>query len=283
MKYIFILLLTVVSSLVGYSQADQSQQADKLPVVGVSAFKADSTMLKFTTIVSAKVVEVLTQSQRFNVVDRTNYDQVRKELELQKREEFMDVNLKDKIVAAPLQAQFMVIGNISKFNILRMKNNDGSINGYRASVNFQLQVTDVASGANTNAETFQTVTSPIMLSTESAVTDAVNTIEPQLAKWIVNNFPVTVKLLKVIQTDGDEAATVLVSGGKKLGLTQDSRLIVQFIEMLDGSPYPTELGELKVVKLAGETFAECKVVKGGKEILSRFNAAQKLVALLKIN
>jgi len=275
MKYIFILLLTVVSSLVGYSQADQ------LPVVGVSAFKADSTMLKFTTIVSAKVVEVLTQSQRFNVVDRTNYDQVKKEIELQKTEAFMDS--KDKIVVAPLNAQFMVIGNISKFNILRMKNNDGSINGYRASVNFQLQVTDLASGANTNAETFQTVTSPIMLSSESAVTDAVNTIEPQLAKWIVNNFPVTVKLLKVIQTDGDEAATVLVSGGKKLGLTQDSRLIVQFIEMLDGSPYPTELGELKVVKLAGETFAECKVVKGGKEILSRFNAAQKLVALLKIN
>jgi len=281
MKYIFILLLTVVSSLVGYSQTAQSQQADKLPVVGVSPFKADSSMLKFTTIVSAKVVEVLTQSQRFNVVDRTNYDQVRKEIELQKTEAFMDS--KDKIVVASLNAQFMVIGNISKFNILRMKNNDGSINGYRASVNFQLQVTDVASGANTNAETFQTVTSPIMLSTESAVTDAVNTIEPQLAKWIVNNFPVTVKLLKVMQTDGDEAATVLVSGGKKLGLSQDNRLIVQFIEMLDGSPYPTELGELKVIKLAGETFAECKVIKGGKEILSRFNAAQKLVAVLKIN
>jgi hypothetical protein len=122
-----------------------------------------------------------------------------------------------------------------------------------------------------------------MFSTESAVTEAVKTIEPQLAKWIVNNFPVTVKLLKVIQTSGDEAATVLVSGGKKLGLTEDARLIVQYIEMLDGMPYPTELGELRVVKLAGESFAECKVTKGGKEILSRFNAAQKLVALLKIN
>lgn len=275
MKYFFILLLTVVSSLTGYSQADQ------LPVVGVASFKSDPNMAKFTTIVSAKVVEVLTQSQRFKVLDRTNYDKVKAELELQKTEAFMEST--NRVAEAALSAQFMVLGNISKINIFAMKNSDGSINGYKASANFQLQVTDVATGSNTNAESFQTTTSPLMFSTESAVTEAVKTIEPQLSKWIVNNFPVTVKLLKVIQTDGDEAATVLVTGGKKLGLDQDSRLIVQYIEMLDGMPYPTELGELKVVKLAGEAFAECKVVKGGKEILSRFNAAQKLVALLKIN
>ena len=275
MRYFFILLLTVVSSLSGYSQADQ------LPAVGVSSFKSDPGMTKFSTIVSAKVVEVLTQSQRFMILDRTNYDKVKEELEFQKTEAFMESE--NRVTEKAVAAQFMVLGTISKINIFAMKNNDGSINGYKASVVFQLQVTDVASGSNTNAETFQTVTSPLVFSTESAVTEAVKTIEPQLTKWITNNFPVTVKLMKIIQSDGDEAATILVSGGKKLGLSQDSRLIVQYVELLEGMPYPTEIGELKVTKLAGEAFAECKVIKGGKEILSRFNAAQKLVALLKIN
>lgn len=277
MKYFFILLLTVVSSLQGYSQADQ------LTVVGVASFKSESNMTKFTTIVSAKVVEVLTQSQRFTVLDRTNYDKLKEELELHKSEAFMEAANAGNVTEKPLKAELMVLGNISKINIFAMKNTDGSINGYKASVNFQLQVADVGSGSNTNAESFQTTTSPLMFSTESAVTEAVKTIEPQLSKWIVNNFPTKVKLLKITQTDGDEAATVLVSGGKKLGLSQDDKLIVQYVEMLDGMPYPTELGELKVVKFAGENFAECKVVKGGKEILSRFNAAQKLIAILKIN
>ena len=168
MRYFFILLLTVVSSLSGYSQADQ------LPAVGVSSFKSDPGMTKFSTIVSAKVVEVLTQSQRFMVLDRTNYDKVKEELEFQKTEAFMESE--NRVTEKAVAAQFMVLGTISKINIFAMKNNDGSINGYKASVVFQLQVTDVASGSNTNAETFQTVTSPLVFSTESAVTEAVKTM-----------------------------------------------------------------------------------------------------------
>ena len=52
------------------------------------------------------------------------------------------------------------------------------------------------------------------------------------------------------------------------------------IEMLEGNPYPTEIGQIKIIKLAGENFAECSVSKGGSEILARFNAAEKITCTL---
>jgi hypothetical protein len=72
---------------------------------------------------------------------------------------------------------------------------------------------------------------------------------------------------------------VLVAGGKEFGLKEGEKLIVERIEMLNGKPYPSEIGELKVTKLTGD-FSECSVSKGGKEILALFNAAEKLTCKL---
>ena len=59
--------------------------------------------------------------------------------------------------------------------------------------------------------------------------------------------------------------------------------MVEKIEMLEGKPYPTQIGEIKITKLAGDDFAECSVTDGGKEILASFNAAEKLRCKLIIN
>jgi len=61
--------------------------------------------------------------------------------------------------------------------------------------------------------------------------------------------------------------------GVQLGLKEGDRLTVNKIEILEGKPYPSEIGEIKITKVAGDDFSECSVTKGGTEILSRFNAA----------
>ena len=73
---------------------------------------------------------------------------------------------------------------------------------------------------------------------------------------------------------------VLISGGKSFGLKIGDKFLVERIEMLEGLPYPTRIAELKLLKLAGENFAECEVSKGGNELLSRFNAAEKIICTL---
>lgn len=269
MRYIlFLLFFCSVNSLVGYSQTDSK------PVVGVAEFTKEVDS-KYAGAVAEKVVQVVTNTKRFIVVDRTSYDKVKQELEFQKTEAFLDSKNTVKQDVA-LAAQYMILGHIVKMSIFAMKNPDGSINGYKASSAFTLKVNEVESGKTTEAESFQTEVSPLMLSPESAVNEALKSVEPKMTAYFASTFPLKTKISKVLTTKKDAALTVLIAGGKSFGFVEGNKLIVEKIEMIDGKPYPTQIGELKIVKIAGDDFSECSVSDGGKEILSRFNAAEKL-------
>ncbi len=267
-------IFCLVNSLIGYSQTDSK------PVVGVAEFTKEVES-KYASSVAEKVVQVVTNTKRFIVVDRTSYDKVKQELEFQKSEAFLDSKNTVKQDAA-LAAQYMIIGHIVKMSVYAMKNPDGSVNGYKASTAFTLKVNDVETGKTTEAESFQTEVSPIMLSPESAVNEALKSIEPQLTSYFIKTFPLTTKISKVLTSKKDAATTVLIAGGKAFGFKEGDKLTVEKIEMIDGKPYPSQIGEIKIIKIAGDDFSECSVSDGGKEILSRFNAAEKLSCKLII-
>ncbi len=267
-------IFCLVNSLIGYSQTDSK------PVVGVAEFTKEVES-KYASSVAEKVVQVVTNTKRFIVVDRTSYDKVKQELEFQKSEAFLDSKNTVKQDAA-LAAQYMIIGHIVKMSVYAMKNPDGSVNGYKASTAFTLKVNDVETGKTTEAESFQTEVSPIMLSPESAVNEALKSIEPQLTSYFIKTFPLTTKISKVLTSKKDAATTVLIAGGKAFGFKEGDKLTVEKIEMIDGKPYPSQIGEIKIIKIAGDDFSECSVSDGGKEILSRFNAAEKLTCKLII-
>lgn len=266
------LLLLFVNSFIGYSQAVVK------PVIGVSQFTSEVNS-KYAGAVAEKVVQIVTNTKRFTVVDRTSYDKVKDELELQKSEAFMDSKNTAKQDAA-LAAENLIVGNILKMSVYAMKNTDGSVNGYKSSVAFTLKVNVVETGTTTEAESFQTEVSPLMLSPESAVNEALKSIEPKLNAYFIKTFPLTTKISKVLTTKKEAASTVLISGGKEFGFKEGDKLIVEKNELIDGKPYPSQIGELKVIKIAGNDFSECAVSDGGKEILSRFNAAERLTCKL---
>lgn len=274
MRRFAFVIFCFVNSLIGYSQTESK------PVVGVAEFTKEVDS-KYASSVAEKVVQVVTNTKRFIVVDRTSYDKVKQELEFQKSEAFLDSKNTVKQDAA-LAAQCMIIGHIVKMSVYVMKNPDGSVNGYKASTAFTLKVNDVETGKTTEAESFQTEVSPLMLSPESAVNEALKSIEPQLTAYFIKTFPLTTKISKVLTTKKDAAAKVLIAGGKAFGFNEGDKLTVERIEIIDGKPYPTQIGEIKIVKIAGDDFSECSVSDGGKEILSRFNAAEKLSCKLII-
>jgi len=261
-----------VSSLIGYSQTDLK------PIIGVAEFTTEANS-KYSSSVAEKVVQVVTNTRRFTVVDRTSYDKVKKELEFQKTESFLDSKNTVKQDVA-LAAQYMIVGHIIKMSLYSMKNPDGSINGYKASTAFTIKVNEVETGKTTEAQSFQTEVSPLMLSPESALNEALKTIEPKLTEYFLKTFPLTTKICKIITIKKEAASVVLIAGGKSFGFKEGDKLIVEKIEMLDGKPYPTLIGELKISKMAGDDFSECYVSDGGKEILSRFNATEKLTCKL---
>lgn len=273
MKHIkFILLLCLVGSLQGYSQGVIK------PVIGVAEFTSEVDS-KYSGAVAERVVQIVTNTKRFTVVDRTSYDKVKKELEFQKSEAFLDSKNTVKQDVA-LAAENMIVGHILKMSVYAMKNGDGSLNGYKASVAFTLKVNEVETGKTTESENFQTDVSPLMLSAESAVNEALKSIDSKLTAYFIKSFPLTTKISKILTTKKEAAATVLIAGGKGFGFKEGDKLIVEKNEMIDGKPYPSQIGELKIIRVAGDDFSECAVSDGGKEILARFNAAEKLTCKL---
>lgn len=269
MKYVLILISLFVYSLCGYAQKDTR------PVVGVAQFTCDQNG-KYSGIVTEKVIEMLTNTKRFQVVDRTSYDKIHQELELQKSEAFIDSKTTaDQGVA--VAAEKMITGQITKIPVYAMKNQDGTINGYKASVAFQMKVVDVASGLSTEATSFQGKASELMLSPESAVTEAMASLQVELEEYFRLNFPVNAKILKILTLKNDGASTVLINAGKEQGIKEGDKLTVERIEMLEEKPYPTLIGEIEVIKLSGDNFSECKVQKkAGATLAASFNAAERI-------
>lgn len=271
MNKIFLLIICVVNSLIGYSQPD-------LPRIGVSGFKSNENA-KYSNVVSAKVVKVLVDTKRFTVIDLTSQESLELEKERQKSEAFLDSKTTVKQDVS-MGAEWIVAGNITKLMIYTNKSSDGTIQGYKASLIFTVQIQDVETGKTNQAGSFSSLTEDWCSSGQSAVNTAVNLIENDLYAYMIKEFPIKTKISKILTLKRDAASTVLISGGKSFGFNEGDKLIVEKNEMIDGKPYPTQIGELKIAKIAGDDFSECSVSVGGKEILSRFNAAEKLTCIL---
>lgn len=242
------LMLWLAYSLDGYAQADLR------PVVGVAQFTSDEPS-PYTGLVTEKVVEMLTNTHRFRVVDRTSRDKIEAELELQKSEAFLDSkNRADQYSA--VAAEKMITGHIVKIPVYRVKNPNGSVRGFKGSVAFQMKVVDVETGSSNEAASFEGKASKECLSPESAVTMAMQSLQDQIYEYFRLNFPLTAPILRVVDDD-----VLLVSAGRDEGLKPGDKFTIEVVEMLDGKPYPTRLGEGKVKQLAGQGFAECEVSK----------------------
>lgn len=266
MKKFLILILLQSLFITGFAQESKR-------IIAVSAFEPRD--IKFGSAVTEKVVEMLTKSKRFVVLDRTTIAGVNEELELQKSESFLDSKNLTKQGAA-LGADYIVVGKIGAINITKITNVDGSVGGYKAALSFQLKINETATTITTEAQGFESRGAEKALSPEKAVIYAINTVEEDLQKYFDENFPVRAKIAKILQTKNESAKTLLIDAGESSGIKVGDKFVVQHIELLNGKPYPTILGEAKVTKIAGDSFAECSIEKGGKEILERHNAAAQI-------
>lgn len=241
-------------------------QVDTRPVVGVYQFICDMES-PFTGLVTEKVVEMLTNTHRFQVVDRTSRDKIEDELELQKSEAFLySNNLADQ--NSSLSAEYIITGHIVKIPVYAMKNSNGSVRGYKASVAFQMKVEHVETGVCSEATSFEGRASKECLSPESAVTMAMQSMQEEIYEYFRINFPIRASLVRVL-----DETTVLIEAGKKQGIREGDKFVIEAIEFIGEKPYPTTMGTAKVKKLAGDSFSECDVSKKmGKTIGEKLSA-----------
>lgn len=111
-----------------------------------------------------------------------------------------------------------------------------------------------------------------MLSPESAVTAAMQSLQADIYEYFRINFPVKGKVLKTI-----DKGTILLNVGKEAGIKVGDMFAIESVEMLDGKPYPSELGKAKVTKLSGESFAECRVSSKVTTAIEKSKTSNNLV------
>lgn len=257
------------------------QLKDDRPVVGVAAFKSDKES-PYISLVTEKIVEILRASGRFNVVDRTNRDKTLEELELQKREEFI-TNQEVAAQGQSVAAQKLVQGTITKLPIYRIKNMDGTVRAFKASVAFQMKVDDVASGETTEAVGFESQGSKECSSPQAAVQMAMNSLHDDIAEYFRVTFPLVARIAKIEAEKNGSAEIVLLKAGKKHGVKVGDSFCVETVEFIDGEALPTEIGVMTVASLAGEAFSKCKVgKKGGQALYDAFNSGKNIRCTLII-
>lgn len=304
-KKLFIALLLCACSLT-IKAADQKIAIAISEITNIPA----SLYRTYSKSIQETIVSGFVKTNRFTIVDRSG-NNIYKERELQKTENFIDGNVVAQGKA--IGAEYIVNCSIQSYT------NDGDV----CKLSILINIVDVATGkiiqsgildthGGTHAKkvgraglvgagiiasrlpvvgsvatygTARTLSSDQsgLTSEHNALKKALKDIEPGLDVFVNNSFPISIDIAKILTTKNEGATSILVSGGSAYGLKEGDKFVVQKVEMLNGKPYPTDIAAIKVTKVVNEDFAECSVSKGHVEILSRFNAAEKLNCKLITN
>ncbi len=288
---VIVTYILAACTLIGYAQSDdaihreqelnksisflnQKQAESEREVVGVAQFKCQQNS-PYTYLVTEKIVEILKNTNRFIVVDRTNMDKVNAEMEYQKREEFIGKDVVEQ--GNNIAAKKMIIGTITKLMVYRIKNTDGNIRGYKAGIAFELQMQDVETRDITHATSFEGKQSKECVSAEAAVQMCMNSMEDEIANYFYSTFPLKAKIVKISVAKDGVAQKIFINVGNKHGVKVGDHFTIEAIESIDNEEFPVSMGKATITKLNGESFSECIVEKKyGREILNNFNAGGKM-------
>ncbi len=310
MTYIRTLLFILVFSLL----CSRSLAEEKI-VVGIVPF----TGSVIPDDLRAEIVNAVTQSfietKRFIIVDRTKLDQVDKERNLQKTENFIDGKVVEQ--GKSLGAQYLITGIVNQYF------NDGEM----CKMSFSINVVDVATSQILNTTTIDTkkgghaksaghagllaggllaashvpVVGMAALAGAGAMNRRTNTtsndggkikvfekslndIAPQIEDFVEENFPASYPVVKIEKKNKKgHVVSVLIAGGKSTGLEEGQKLKIVRLTELEVSGKKVvrkqEIGLLTIEKVEDENFSICKVTDETEDIANNMDAKAQMVAI----
>lgn len=260
-------------------------------------------------LVQEMVTKQFVKSNRFDIVDRTKFQKVMTELNVQKSEEFLNSKIVNQ--GKLLGAQYLVTGVVTQMNstsnvTVSPTNPNARTTEWRHMITVSYQVIDVETGKAVYSENIEAQnTNAHNLSDADAIDNANCLLKRNIRYAVMKEFPEEIEIVKIekLSKKGlpDE---VLISAGTNFfdadskGNECDKGLIDKInifkkkdvvklkayqIEVLTingkEAKRETEIGTLKLKDVQGD-FSVCEVVSGGKEIQDMINGNKKV--LLKI-
>ncbi|HMJ48367.1 MAG TPA: CsgG/HfaB family protein [Ferruginibacter sp.] len=289
-----------------YSYAQESGDGNYtvgiLPVTSVNN-QAD----RYTSNVQSSLSNVFVEKTRFTVVDRAGFNQIAKERNLQKQEDFLNGSVVEQ--GKSLGAEYLISGNVNQINT-RSYYKDKSKLDYDAAtkqwytrkyqvtailvdLNVNVQIIDVATGAFKSNKSFSISHETEETGEAIAINNAVKRLEAYFRAWVNNAFPVYMKIIKVESTNRKGLPEkVLIKGGSDVDMAvnkgllsnNSSELDVYIIDVLtvDGKELKRQvtIGKVRISEVQGE-FSICKVRSGAEDIQKNINEGKTL--FLKIS
>lgn len=267
--------------------------------VGIMPFTYVQNAASFQDVNSIQetVINSFVKTKRFNIVDRSKMDALKKEKDLQKSEDFIDGSVIQQGVS--LGANFLISGHVISAQAERMETAPDATTGkvtvsYKAKLSITLKAIDVATGQVVVSETIEPKGGSLLggalgmspSTPEAAITKAIKDIESKVDDFVGKNFPVSFPIVEIQEKDGKGNATkIMIAGGSAFNLQKGDKLKVVEVSFIEVNGKKLErkkdIGELKISKVEDENFSTCTVSSGGIEINSKFEAKAKLLVITK--
>ena len=241
------------------------------------------------------VINAFVKTKRFNIVDRSKMDALKKEKELQKSEDFIDGSVIQQGIS--LGANYLISGHVISAQAERMETVPDSKTGavtvsYKAKLSIQLKVIDVATGQVVTSETIEPKGGSTFggmmgygpSTPQAAITKAIKDIEEKVDDFVNKNFPANFPIVEIQEKDSKgNAIKIMIAGGSAFNLQKGQKLKVVEVSTIEVNGKKLErkkdIGELKITKVEDENFSTCSVSSGGIEINARFEAKAKLMVI----
>ena len=288
-----------------------AQDDDKITIAILPFVASVNVSDGYKNAVQETVTKEFVSKSRFNIVDRSKFESVIKELNIQKNDEFLNSKVVDQ--GKLLGAQYMVTGVISELKV----NHDTkqipidpskplgartTATTYHGVINFSYQVIDVTTSRAVYSENINVVGNGVTNANEAeAISNALCKLKAPVKQAVLKQFPPEILIVQIEKsTKKGLPEKVLISAGNNMfdeekgscggGVVdlnvgnlfkkKGTYLKVTAIESLTingkESKREKDIGKLRLEDVQGDV-SVCDVTDGAKEIQDGLNEKKKLL------
>ncbi|MDC6366668.1 MULTISPECIES: CsgG/HfaB family protein [Flavobacteriaceae] len=243
-------------------------------------------------LIFQKIKEILVNSRNFEVLDRESLGIVLTEQEIQKQITSINAKVVDQGKIAG--AQYIIGGKLigleykKAINLLQKSKVAGQTL-QRAVFSFSVDILDTESSKTLETKTFKVGT----LNTKSiggltkieAFQAALKALTKDLEKFLNKFIAKSVAIVSIEEEKGGAAKKILLNTGEANGAKKNDKLGIYELSTVTIGNKQTQrekwVADVKIEAIEGEELSTAMVVKGGKELLDKFNSQKTLICKSK--
>ena len=243
------------------------------PVVLIDYFEApQSVTAAGVTAVRSAVIAGINQMNRVQLIDVETESSLNMEGIRRSKESAIADETARLGAIRTLGANYIIRGTVSNVSGEYHKTDNGSY--YNGNIVFSLSVVNVENGVTVGTKniTYAGLTGNVGSTADEAVVSTLGRVKQSMDNFVNEYFKIkgTVVEMKETNKKGDKATSLYISLGSDSGISKGQKFNVYQVKMIAGVESQEEIGSLTVEEVVAPTLSQCKVTKGGKEIMTAF-------------